>query len=91
MENLEPDEIIYLIRVLLGFIVGLVCGGLPLYLPYAIMLGVGVYAISIPLVVVLYGGGGLLSRRTAITSGIGAYAFTWLMVWVLFYNLTISS
>lgn len=87
---MEPEDIIYLIRVILGLLVGIVCGSIPLYWVYSVFIGIGVYASSIPLIQILYGGGGILSRRTAMTSGLAAYVFIWLMVWVLVYNLMLS-
>ncbi|MEM0481385.1 MAG: hypothetical protein QXM16_00640 [Nitrososphaerota archaeon] len=86
---MEPDEVIYLIRIVLALAVGLVSGTLPIYWLYSVLLGIGVYALSIPLVIALYSGSSFLSRRSAVTSGMAAYAFIWLMVWVLFYNLSL--
>jgi hypothetical protein len=86
---LEPDEVIYLIRVVLALLVGFVSGTMPIYWIYSVLIGIGVYALSIPLVTALYSGTGFISRRTAVTSGMAAYAFIWLMTWVLFYNLSV--
>ncbi|GBC71146.1 hypothetical protein HRbin02_00925 [Candidatus Calditenuaceae archaeon HR02] len=88
-EPLEPDEVIYLIRIVLALAVGFVSGTLPIYWIYSVLLGIGVYGLSIPLVMALYSGSTFLSRRAAVTSGMAAYAFIWLMVWVLFYNLSV--
>ncbi|MCS7146189.1 MAG: hypothetical protein RMJ28_02305 [Nitrososphaerota archaeon] len=87
---MEPDEAVYLARIVLAIAVGYVCGTFPVEWLYGLLLGIGVYASSIPLVMLLYRGGRFISRRAAATSGIGAYAFTWLMIWILVYNLSIS-
>ncbi len=85
---MEPDEVIYLIRIVLALAVGYVSGTLPIYWLYSVLLGIGVYALTIPLVMALYSGSSFITRRTAATSGMAAYVFIWLMAWVLFYNLS---
>lgn len=85
---MEPDEVIYLIRVVLAIGVGYISGTFSIHWIYSVLLGIGVYALSIPLAMALYSGSSLLSRRAAVTSGMAAYAFIWLMAWVLFYNLS---
>jgi len=87
---LEPEDVIYLLRVFLALLVGVICGLTPLPWLYSVVIGVLAYASSIPLIQMLYGGGGILSKRTAVTSGMAAYAFIWLMVWILVYNIMLG-
>lgn len=87
---MEPDEVIYLVRLALALAVGYISGAVLDHWLYALITGIAAYAMTIPLTILLYGGAGYISRRAVITSGMAAYVFVWLTVWILVYNLLLG-
>jgi len=85
---LTTDDLVYLTRIFVAVVIGFISGALRLQPVYAIIACVAAYSLSIPLVTLLFRGGGILTRRTAILNGMAAYAFIWLTVWILVYNLS---
>lgn len=83
---------IYYIRILLGFIVGAICGllkigGNPLGW-IGIFIGAAAYILSYRLIALALALGSYPpeQRRPMYTVGIGAYILTWIITWVIIYT-----
>ena len=86
---MKKDDVLYVSRLLLGLIMGLVSGYLSTTISWIliILLGIIVYASTVPLSLRLVADDSKTQRRNAILNGMGTYAIFWITGWILFYNI----
>lgn len=86
---MKMDDLLYLIRLIMGVTMGIISGFLSSYLSWLliVLLGILAYIATIPLSIRLVIGDTGAKKRSAILNGMGTYAIFWITGWVLFYNL----